>query len=218
MRFSRLIALVVLLQVGACHSVYIDGSTGTKTASVPSSPTGPTTTPTDTTTKSCTGNDWCIEGYTEMNDTFEIIAGVDIRKWASTATITGGTWAGGYAISFDKKSVWKEQYGGPGISSTDPILFTIWAFVEKPTGGWVGSGFIQVWPTRTDAGGSGSPCYQLPTNWWYPDGPWGAMRQYPFGAGKRIAIVVTSGNTRLNGNPDFKERSSVAIVRLPSTC
>ncbi len=215
------LVIVAALALPACT---IAEKGGTSTGGNPTSPSGPSTPTTPTAPQgpkspaACTGDAWCIEGYTELDSSFDIINGVNIRNWPSTAKIVGGSWAGGYTIDFDKRYVWPTQYGGPGVSPSDPILFTIWAFVEKPTGGWLGSGFIQVWPARTDAGGPGSPCAQLPSNWWYPGGPWDAMRQYPFGAGKRIAIVVTSGNTRLNGEQTFKERSSVALVRIPSTC
>jgi hypothetical protein len=131
----------------------------------------------------------------------------DVANWPVTSTITRlDIGSNGVHVEHNKQCCWPDVPFGDGN-----LQYTLW-IVLNVNGQWYGSGCIEFWRGRPEAGG---PPSQYAQNWYYDPHRWAPMTGHQPAPGEQVGFLVTAGDARNNGLALVKERSQVVMVPFP---
>jgi hypothetical protein len=218
------------------HFVASEVSTkvATAVASIPGSPTGPstpaptqppigTTPPTGVPTSGSLTRGFNLGLATVYNSP------LDIASWPVTGTISQVTVAGapgqnGVFVTCNKIM---PAYSSPpvtaGLWPQDPVAYpdavsleyTVWIVLQTSPGVWSTAGFIQMWVGRPGTGAT--PMNTDWTNNWAYSSVWGPLHGATPTFGTQMGFFLSAGNARGTGSvTTIRERSEVVLLNLPA--
>jgi hypothetical protein len=138
---------------------------------------------------------------------------LDLASWCIGAKITSVQFTNNaFLVDFDRRdgpNRWPD-YVTPGWAG--PLQYTL-GMCLNVNGQWACSAVVEFWHGRSL--GDSAPPWAIARDWFY-DSRWGPLAGRQPADGEQVGIFVCAGdcrNTTVAINPNFKQRSNVAMVR-----